>query len=334
MTGDCRSAIITDAGLLEELAPAWWELWRRSPGATPFTSPAWALAWWRVFAPGELRAAAVWSGGCLIALAPLWREDGPYGARLLPIGLGISDGLDVLLDPGEPDAAPRLIEAVCRHRADWDCWELEELGPGAAAFRLPAPADCRDETCAQSASPVLDLTKGADALDCIPGGKRRKLRMARNRVARRGGEIGVVEARGVADFLGHLARLHGARWMARGEDGVLAEDLVRRFHAEALPGLVAAGVARLFTLTIEGQVVGAYYGLLHGPRAFAYIGGFDPAFAFESPGTVLIGHAIEDAVAAGAQEFDFLRGQEPYKYEWGAADRWSRRRSFRRVPHD
>ena len=27
--------------------------------------------------------------------------------------------------------------------------------------------------------------------------------------------------------------------------------------------------------------------------------------------------------------FRFLRGQEPYKYEWGAIDRWNRRREFR-----
>jgi CelD/BcsL family acetyltransferase involved in cellulose biosynthesis len=99
----------------------------------------------------------------------------------------------------------------------------------------------------------------------------------------------------------------------------------------ALPELAAAGLARLFTLSIEGRVVGAYYGLQHGGRAYAYLGGFDPDYAFESPGTMLIGHAIAGAAASGATAFDFLRGQEPYKYEWGAVDAWSHRRSFRRA---
>jgi len=35
----------------------------------------------------------------------------------------------------------------------------------------------------------------------------------------------------------------------------------------------------------------------------------------------MIGHAIEEAVRAGASEFDFLRGKEAYKYKWGAKDR-------------
>jgi len=41
--------------------------------------------------------------------------------------------------------------------------------------------------------------------------------------------------------------------------------------------------------------------------------------------------AIEAAIAEGAREFHFLRGREAYKYEWGAVDRWNRRRSFRRA---
>jgi CelD/BcsL family acetyltransferase involved in cellulose biosynthesis len=156
--------------------------------------------------------------------------------------------------------------------------------------------------------------------------------MAENRVARRGGEVtDIVGPDGVPDFLDQLVRLHGARWATRGEDGVLADDPVLRFHALALPRLVVAGLARLSTLTIEGQVVGAHYGLQSGPRAYAYLGGFDPSFSFESPGTILVGRAIEAARQDGATEFHFLRGQEAYKYEWGAADRWNCRRSFLRA---
>jgi CelD/BcsL family acetyltransferase involved in cellulose biosynthesis len=29
---------------------------------------------------------------------------------------------------------------------------------------------------------------------------------------------------------------------------------------------------------------------------------------------------LRDRIAAGARTFDFLRGDEPYKYEWGAVD--------------
>ncbi|RUX44983.1 GNAT family N-acetyltransferase, partial [Mesorhizobium sp. M7A.F.Ca.CA.002.09.1.1] len=64
--------------------------------------------------------------------------------------------------------------------------------------------------------------------------------------------------------------------------------------------------------------------------AYAYLGGFDPAYAEESPGAILIGHAIVESIREDAREFDFLRGQEAYKYGWGAADRWTMRRVWTR----
>src|SRR4051794_40342075 len=109
MSGDLRIETVEDAAALEALAPAWWDLWRRCPAATPFTSPAWALPWWRTFGPGKLCGAAVWDGHALVALAPIYLEEGALGARLLPIGIGISDALDVLVDPAVQDKAGRAL---------------------------------------------------------------------------------------------------------------------------------------------------------------------------------------------------------------------------------
>jgi CelD/BcsL family acetyltransferase involved in cellulose biosynthesis len=318
------ATLVESEGVLADLAPDWWDLWRRCPRATPFNSPAWLLPWWRTFRPGRLASVAVHAGGRLVGLAPLWHEAGPLGRRLLPLGIGITDSFDVLIDPTCESVAGEIAGAAAELAPDWDILSLEELPPEALGLSLPFRGATSDEVVQQSACPVLDLASGP------PRAKLRKLRMSRNRVARRAGGLESVAMECLPSFLDHLARLHGARWAERGEAGVLADDAVRRFHAAALPQLTAAGLARLLTLTIEGQVVGAYYGLQHGAAAYAYLGGFDPRFAFESPGTVLIGQAIEAARAEGATEFHFLRGREPYKYEWGATDHWTWRRTVRR----
>lgn len=309
-----------DETALAALEPDWWELWRACPAATPFASPAWLLPWWGAFRPGRLATLAVRQDGRLAGLAPLWLEEGPQGRRLLPLGLGITDHLDVLVRPDAPGAGPALVEAVMS-LPGWDVWSLEEMAPDAMALGLALP-DAK--TADHGACPVLSLEG-----EHVPSAKRRKLRMSLNRVARRNGQV--AEPTDLSSFLDDLIRLHGARWRERGEPGVLDDPAVRRFHEAALPRLAAAGLARLFALTIEDRVAGAYYGLHHRGRAYAYLGGFDPAFAFESPGTVLMGHAIEAARREGAREFDLLRGQEPYKYEWGAVDRVNRRLTVRRA---
>ena len=56
-------------------------------------------------------------------------------------------------------------------------------------------------------------------------------------------------------------------------------------------------------------------------RLMLYLSGFDEDFATVSPGTLLLGHLIEDAIRDGTREIHFLRGGETYKYAWGGADR-------------
>lgn len=311
--------IIRSGEELSELQPQWWELWRRA-AAPPFLTPAWLLPWWQCFHPGELRSIAVLDGERLIALAPLYCDHG----RLLPVGIALSDYLDVLADPADPRALPAVARGV-HALPGWDECSLEELPPGAAALAMPAPGHCGDGARAQSACPVLGLPRSIDALgEAVPAGKLRKLRMARHRAGRRGGfAIEPVGIAGVGGFLGELTRLHRARWQEKGGSAALRGGAVEEFLAAATPRLLERGLARLFLLRLGGLCAGAYYGLCDGRRAHAWLGGFDPEFAYESPGTLLMAHAIQAAVEEGCSEFHFLRGRERYKYEWGAADRWS-----------
>jgi CelD/BcsL family acetyltransferase involved in cellulose biosynthesis len=95
---------------------------------------------------------------------------------------------------------------------------------------------------------------------------------------------------------------------------------VQRFHHEAIPSLAAAGLARVHGLTIGGRPAAVALALRDTRAVQYYIGGFDPAFASVSPGTLLIAHVVDRANAEGAAEVDFLRGGEAYKYRFGARD--------------
>ncbi len=330
MTAYARS-VIHDGDDLLRLESAWWDLWRRPPGATPFQSPAWLLSWWKVFHPGTLATVAIHDHERLVALAPLYLENGTRGLRLLPVGIALSDYLDALVDPTHPGAVEAILETI-EADINWGSCSFEELAPGSALLAHFPRRSLNDTTMRQSACPVLTLPDSVEDLgECVPARKLRKLRMARNRAARRKGfSIETVDPPATKAFLDELFRLHGARWRQQGETGVLDEDHVRSFHESAAPALARAGLARMMLVSLEGRIAGAYYGFSHRGKAFAYLGGFDPEFAFESPGTILMGQAVEAAIAEGCCEFHFLRGREPYKYEWGAIDRWSLRRTLTR----
>ncbi len=326
-----RTTMIEETGDLVRLLPDWWALWSRAARATPFQSPAWLLPWWEVFHPGALLTAAVRRDGLLVGLAPFYLEDGPHGRRLLPLGIGITDHLDVLVDGAPAEAVgAALAAAYGSERARWDVWSLEELRPEASARALPL-GPLRHEETAQSACPVLDLPATEAEWRRTRAGRR--WHRAWSRVGRREG-VAVAEGDAVTapGLLDHVIDLHARRWAAAGQAGVLAHPDVQRFHRTAAPRLMAANLLRLFGLRVEGRMTAAYYGLVHRGEAYAYLNGFDPAFGFDSPGSALIGHAMRDALARGCTTFSFLRGREPYKYAWGAQDRWNTLRTVRADP--
>jgi CelD/BcsL family acetyltransferase involved in cellulose biosynthesis len=218
-------------------------------------------------------------------------------------------------------------------RERWDVWELEELAPTAAAIGLPCLGSLDETIADQTACPVLPL-RGADGLEDVPARKRRSLRDAVVAADRWGGMSIERADSDMAGFLDQLERLHRARWASRGERGLFTDDAVRQFHREAAAGLAQAGLARCYLMRIGTRVVAAYYGFFDRGRAYAYLTGFDPAFDDASPGSLVIAYAMRDARREGGEEFHFLRGQEPYKYTWGATDRWNRHRSLRRARAD
>ncbi|SFQ07460.1 Acetyltransferase involved in cellulose biosynthesis, CelD/BcsL family [Mesorhizobium sp. NFR06] len=317
-----RAEIIQDPGMFEKLEAPWWRLWSQSASATPFQSPAWLIPWWQTFAPGDLAAIAVWNGDDLAGLAPLYLERHDCGPRLLPIGISLSDYLDILCAPQlEAEATAAIADAALS--LEWSQWILPDLAADAVSLSLVLPSAEERRSTAHATCPVL-LLKGDQTLAySVPARRRRQLRRAA-RAARRRGPVVVRHVESDPQtFLDRLVRLHEARWADKG-GGVLSNMAVE-FHRRALPRLAGSGLARCLTIEIGNVVVGAYYGFHHRDRAYAYLGGFDPAYADESPGAILIGHAITAAAEEGAREFDFLRGGEGYKYGWGANDRWTAR---------
>ena len=88
---------------------------------------------------------------------------------------------------------------------------------------------------------------------------------------------------------------------------------------------------RMYAIRLEGRIVAVFYGFSLGRTVYYYLSGYDPSMEKLSVGTILVAHAIEQAVRDGAKTFDFLRGAEDYKYAWGAQDRWNKRRRLVRT---
>ena len=97
-----------------------------------------------------------------------------------------------------------------------------------------------------------------------------------------------------------------------------AEPVLQHLVRTAARDLLYYDRLLVMGLTIDSRLVAVFYGFVDNQTVYYYAGGFDPEFASCSPGTLLIARAIELAGRRGMTQFDFMRGEEPYKHLWGA----------------
>jgi CelD/BcsL family acetyltransferase involved in cellulose biosynthesis len=315
-----RVELIERMGAMDALAGEWDALWRRTPAGTPFQSPAWLVPWWRRFEPGALALVTIRTGRRLVALVPLYREPPAEGNQVRLLGAGNSDYLDGLIEPGrEAELAPAIVHVLEELREQGQEVRLERLAASSPLGRMVAGLRDAliepDEPC-----PVL-------ALPHAPRPCWKRVRYLRRRLGRMGGfrVARVTEPAELPGAMSALAALHEARWVEQGSGGVFADGRNASFLEDAAAALLGAGLLRCYVLHAGGRVLAAHFGMLAHGRAYYYIGGFDPAAAASSAGTVLVAQAVEEAEREGAHAFDFLRGSEAYKYRWGSEDQWTSR---------
>jgi CelD/BcsL family acetyltransferase involved in cellulose biosynthesis len=96
---------------------------------------------------------------------------------------------------------------------------------------------------------------------------------------------------------------------------------MRHFFGVMAQRMHDAGWLRLCFLTLNGEKAATLLGFEYNRRYLLYNSGYDPeAYPHLSPGWVLLAYAIQYAIAVGDHLFDFMQGDEEYKYRFGSQD--------------
>jgi CelD/BcsL family acetyltransferase involved in cellulose biosynthesis len=332
---DTRTLIIEELTSLAQVNAVrrqWSELCSASPLATPFQSPAWVLPWWKHLGEGELLLLAIRDPGKLVGIAPFVFVEKPgFGRRLLLVGSGVTDYMDILVD--EPSAKEALLATVAYLEARaGDCveWDFQQLRASSPLLNMAPPLEWRSQLTVQEVCPALPLPAAPAHLGrVVPKHMLEKLAYYRRRLQTlHPARIELADSKSLEELLENFLVLHRQRWAAQGQPGMLAGEALESFHRDVATACLASGSLRLFGLRINGRIEATLYALADNRRIYFYLSGFNPELAAFSPGTLLIGHAIEQAIAEGATHFDFLRGREAYKYMWGARGQLNYRKRF------
>lgn len=182
----------------------------------------------------------------------------------------------------------------------------------------------REDVC-----PVIRIPEGATDIDAVLNtlGKKERHEIRRKvRRAETAGEIELIESTDPVADLDAFIDLHQARWGEKGlfppnPGGDQSRRFVRRLFELFGAGPAAAGWSvHLGFLTVAGRRIAAEIHFETSGSVLYYNAGVDPDARDLSPGVVLLERLVRRAIALGKCRVDLLRGNEPYKYEWGAID--------------
>ena len=324
-------ATVEDQNRFPELMDEWRDLLADSDQDCLFLTGEWLETWWRCFARDRwtLSLITVRRRRRLVGIAPFFARPARFG-EVLPwrstefLGTGMvgSDYLDLILKRGEEESVARaLAEHLGRSQPTLTLSHLPAISSGAEALIRELEQEGwlieRElvETC-----PYISLRGHTweSYLGSLGAEHRYNFQRRLRNLHKQGAVLfeAVEKEDQRREALQTLRSLHNRCWDLRGGSQAMQTEREYAFHEAFSRAALERGWLRLFLLRLNSRPIGALYGFRRGPRFYFYQSGFDPAWRKHSAGLVTMGLSIKQALAEGAEEFDFLHGTESYKFLW------------------
>jgi CelD/BcsL family acetyltransferase involved in cellulose biosynthesis len=268
-------------------------------------------------------------GDRLAGLAPLVQERrGPFRV-LSELGRPPGNYWDVLSEPSRREEVAALALREIKARSEeWHALLLGGVRSGSATERAVLGAGLRVRTRRPSPYPGIELPGTFEEyLGALPRKRRKDLRRHIRRL-----DDGRLELRNVtdpADLRQAIDRWQDIRvrwWQHRGKrmDPEHASTRFRDFMRDLTALMVPRGLAQVWELSQDGEVVGVEVNLMDRRTYYSWMGAYDPDASHLGLGKLAIGESIRESIEAGREYYDLMIGDEDYKYWYGASDRHCR----------
>lgn len=120
------------------------------------------------------------------------------------------------------------------------------------------------------------------------------------------------------DYFTELAHLHEHKWRALGEKGLLSNAQYLAFNRTMIDRHFSSGVIELVCVKVGGETIGLLCNFVDQGRVLFNVGGFTTSADNRlKPGMVTQALAIADHLDRGNIVYDFMAGNDRYKYSLG-----------------
>ncbi len=323
-----RLIVSTQLNVFDELQSEWNDLVQRSTSNRIFSTWEWKSTWWEAYEPGRL-----WIITCrdendrLLGIAPWFIGDNVERGRVVStIGCKeVTDYLDVIIDKEHVEAVLNCFVGFLKDNAhQFDRLEFCNIAEDSTSYQnLPAVLRAHGFTIdisLEDVCPVIELPTTWEAyLNLLDKKQRHELRRKLRRSQGVNSEIDwyIVGAQHniheqIDRFLDLMAASDPDKqiFLQNPQNVAFFKSIAQVLHNK--------GWLQLNFLTIEGNPAAAYLNFDYQGHILVYNSGLLPdQYGHLSPGIILLANNIRHAIETRHTVFDFLQGDEAYKYHMG-----------------
>lgn len=320
--------IYDDPSAFGQLEAGWKSLFEQHGGWNLFLSWQWFRQWWSAFgADNELQLFTLIHQDRLVGVVPMMIEVDEEGRRQLAL-----IGSDRTTDYGDVLVDPAFLHPLCEALAGfvangfgrWQRVELRSLPESSPLLGPFRQAVRRQGLAAHSqvinSCPVAQLASTWDGyLATLDKTHRHELRRKIRRSQAAGEQTlqSYTSPPEVAAALESFFRLHRA---SKPDKAAFLDEAMVFFFSGVAQAFAEEGWLTLNFLRIDGRDVAATLSFSRGDRVLLYNSGQDPEYRTHSVGIALHAADLRQAIDRGKEWYDFLRGNEAYKYDLGGRD--------------
>ncbi len=318
----------------EVSAEGWNALVEQSIADTPFSRYEYLSEWWKTLGGGEWKHAelvlvSATENDQLIGIAPLFIADYEGQRALMLVGsIEISDYLDLVVREQDlPRFLSGLLDFLALQQADhWsglDWYNIPDSSPTLAAVKTES--EKRGWTHHEEIyrpTPRIPLTGSFEEyLARIDKKQRHEIRRKMRRAAESELNVRFTIVGKDSDLEAEMNSFFHLMTQDSGKAGFLT-PLMREQMAFTIRNAFEHGYLWLAFLEIEAVKVAASLNFDYKNKLWGYNSGVSREHMELSPGWVLLAHTIQWCCENERYEFDFMRGDEEYKYRFGGVNKY------------
>ena len=298
----------------------WEKLFNNSHDLTPFQSWEWNYAMAKNFSPSEKLKMIVGynENHEIVGIAPLKLTYQRFlGIKVLEfIGSGPSDYLGFLVDEENKHVFTEALFNYIKSSNDWTILNLISLKTETVnlieqylPFEISSQIVC---PCSYLPNTMQEFEKEVHKRELNSIKRQLRKLLPQNRLT----YIVKKFPENFDDDINSFIELHQKRHISKGERGKFYSEARKVRFRNMAKLMYESGMLRMELLKIDSVLAAINFILVQNNKKYYYLSGMNPVFSNFKPGKILIYYMIEDAIEKGYTVFDFLQGNEDYKYFW------------------